>query len=1705
MIGFGGNTRRRRSQKSVHGWRPAVECLESRRLLTEAGIVVEVTDGTLFIRDEAGDNNDISVRVFGDRVQITDPAANLTARSGTQIDNHTVDVPLDLITSRRIATYGENGNDHLRVRTRGGVTLAFSFSGGDGEDSWQVDGTNHPEHIEVVREDTPGASVSVLEQIAVDWPLDGIGNLAISDDHQLIFVSGSHSRDSRVAVFDFEGQHVTTLEDIPGAYGLYVENDLLYVAATEANQIFEFSLPSFELRNQFSTGPYIKPTLLTKVDGDVFVSVESTPFQIRMLLRIDTQGGQRTLTDIRADGYLRNSIHDPNTFYSFDFDEIKKVNVTEFSATVVETVRKRAVGPVLDDIAVEWWSAHSPVDSGYHARGNGGRTRSSALELFAADDNRLLGSIDLQGTSQQIHGIEFDRDASHLVVVTPNDRKLRIIRLSEHATAVQGQTSLGVAPDVESVLIRTAGGDDSVNSSRLADMPVSLSIETGAGDDSVSSTRDEFSISGGTGIDTVSGGGQHENLTEVELRFPGRRMIETSPSTVQHYVVPPPSIQPQVLIFDGTLVVRAHHNNPIDVNIWHDEGSGEVVVDSASVDSLGALDSYRFSKSSVDSISVQLSDSADRLNIRGLELPVYADGRGGNDTLVGSMGDDCLLGGDGNDLLLGGGGRDTLQGQSGNDRVKGQGGVDWLDGGEGIDTLDGGAGDSFLADQIDGEVRLTIDGYETERGDRAFTGGRFQRTTLTGGAGDDTLNGSGYSTANLILNGLEGNDVLVGGSQGDFLDGGDGNDTLLGGAAGDRLVGGNGNDRLRGQGSFDTLGGGQGDDYLDGGPGGTVLREEVDGNISVTGSAGEAAITGIGNDRLIGDYRAAILVGGDSPNRLDVSGFDRRTTLISGAGNDELVTGPAGSLVIPGAGDDRIISGSKRDRLTEVDSHDEFQYSRAVRLNLSNGLTRNRLRGLRQIDLRGGGRSRIDVSISDVAAISSSDSLIIRRDAGDRIILLGDMPAGEFRSMFGSPFRQYRSGDIELWIESPDDITSPAVTIEELVPGQSLLKVEAGPEFAWEIHVSIDSSRDQAVLQSRPLVEGEVFNFDTQRVPLGDIQQLEVTLTDQNDILSYPLWNFSSLIHTGAGNDTITSGTADDTILGEGGFDRIDAGAGYDQVSLVTDLPGRVQLDETGIVAKLPRSPTETVMPLTGVEAVELENVQTNSDLVASQFAGSVTLIGTVGNDTLTGAQGDDLIIGRGGNDTVYASSGNDTIQNAGTLHLIAETHTVGSQNLTLTDAGLTGTGTSTLVGTDVHVVLRGDEYDNVLDAIGWTGGSVELYGEDGNDTLLGSSGDDTLMGEDGDDSLVGFNGQDSLWGSRGADTLTGGAGDDIIRGDNSDTLLEEGDFDFRVTRTELIGNGRDILGGVAQFRQVTLILGDGNNSVDASEFGSPLYVDGKGGDDTLTGAYAHSTLFGGAGNDSLTGDRSDDELYGGQGDDTLHGNGGDDQLEGAEGNDLVGGQDGDDLIAGESGNDTLDAGAGDDSVSGGPGDDLLTGEGRNIWLEVVEESPDLVYSASGISGMGSDTVDNTFIGLMLIGDDRDNVLDGSLWPFPLVMFGGGGNDILTAGNQPSFQFGDAGNDTLNGSSDRDTLRGGAGNDFLRGKEGADSIAGDEGIDLILGGSDLDTLLGGEGADVIQDEADSQFDRDPLDTILPPGTAIDAAVLELFDLSPSDL
>lgn len=97
--------------------------------------------------------------------------------------------------------------------------------------------------------------------------------------------------------------------------------------------------------------------------------------------------------------------------------------------------------------------------------------------------------------------------------------------------------------------------------------------------------------------------------------------------------------------------------------------------------------------------------------------------------------------------------------------------------------------------------------------------------TIVGTTGNDVINGTNGNDVivglggNDTINGGNGNDIICGDGGNDILNGGNGMDTLFGGFGNDTLNGNNGNDSLDGGGNNDTLAGNNGDDTLTGGTG----------------------------------------------------------------------------------------------------------------------------------------------------------------------------------------------------------------------------------------------------------------------------------------------------------------------------------------------------------------------------------------------------------------------------------------------------------------------------------------------------------------------------------------------------------------------------------------------------------------------------------------------------------------------------------------------------------------------------------------------------------------------------------------------------------------------------------------------------------------------------------------------------------------------
>ncbi|WLF84388.1 calcium-binding protein [Moraxella sp. ZY210820] len=106
-------------------------------------------------------------------------------------------------------------------------------------------------------------------------------------------------------------------------------------------------------------------------------------------------------------------------------------------------------------------------------------------------------------------------------------------------------------------------------------------------------------------------------------------------------------------------------------------------------------------------------------------------------------------------------------------------------------------------------------------------------------------------------------------------------------------------------------------------------------------------------------------------------------------------------------------------------------------------------------------------------------------------------------------------------------------------------------------------------------------------------------------------------------------------------------------------------------------------------------------------------------------------------------------------------------------------------------------------------------------------------------------------------------------------------------------------------------------------------------------------------------------------------------------------------------------------------------------------------------------------------GEDSDTITAEDIGDKHNFLFGGKGDDRISAGEGRDYLEGNSGNDVLEGGDGDDTLWGGTGNDRLYG----DSITPDgilgfgesQGNDVLVGGQGNDTFYGGKGSDKLID------------------------------------
>ncbi len=353
-----------------------------------------------------------------------------------------------------------------------------------------------------------------------------------------------------------------------------------------------------------------------------------------------------------------------------------------------------------------------------------------------------------------------------------------------------------------------------------------------------------------------------------------------------------------------------------------------------------------------------LTGSASSDWIEGDAGPDSLSGQVGDDVLRGGRGDDVLSGGAGNDLyvMARGDGRDTLQELEGlQDELR------WLDAASteiamerfNADLVIGiGGGDAVRILQYFSNPASRVERFRFSDGVLWGDGELRERVVVAGAtAGPDQL--GGFSDMANRIEGLEGDDTLLGGPLADHLHGGPGHDWLGGDLGNDTLIAGGGHD---------TLVGGVGNDLYRISRGGwrtTIYDDEASSNepnadvveFSDLRSTEVAFVERSGNDlllRFVSSDQVRVQSYFHSPSqRIESFRFSdavvwgdamlRSRVVVAGAtaGADQLggyadmvnrIDGLAGNDTLDGAGlDDRLLGGAGNDVLQGYGGNDELQ------------------------------------------------------------------------------------------------------------------------------------------------------------------------------------------------------------------------------------------------------------------------------------------------------------------------------------------------------------------------------------------------------------------------------------------------------------------------------------------------------------------------------------------------------------------------------------------------------------------------------------------------------------------------------------------------------------------------------------------------------------------------------------------------------------
>ncbi len=507
------------------------------------------------------------------------------------------------------------------------------------------------------------------------------------------------------------------------------------------------------------------------------------------------------------------------------------------------------------------------------------------------------------------------------------------------------------------------------------------------------------------------------------------------------------------------------------------------------------------------------------------------------------------------------------------------------------------------------------------------------------------------------------------------------------------------------------------------------------------------------------------LTGGESRNQINLEDFTGNVN-ISGKGDDDTLIGGRGNDILSGGtGSDILDGGDGIDTVRETaDSDFAIDNGKLYIIdNTTNSRNIDVLVNIEKISLTGG------ESNNRISAYQSYFSANLAGKGGNDTLTGG----------YGNDILSGGEGDDTLDGGEGVDTVRETVDADFRVIGNRL--------ESYDSNTKINLGRDE----------------------LRNIEKISLTGGESNNYLEARDFDGNVNLSGKDGDDTLIGGRGNDTLSGGDGDDTIDGGEGIDTLRETADVDFRLK-NANLYTYEVNSSSILDNDQLKNIERVFLTGGESDNKIDAQNFNGNVNLSGKGGRDSLTGSSGNDTLSGGEGSDTIDGGEGIDTLR---------ETSDV--------DFKLSGTShlysykvnTTTILDKDLlkdieRIFLAGGESNNKIDA-SQSEISVNLAGEDGDDSLIGGFANDTLSGGEGND------------------TLDGGSGVDYLRETvNANFLLTDSNlriFDSE-TQREL---GKDVIRNI---ERASLTGGNYRNIISASGFTGTTYLYGREGDDSLIG-----------------------------------------------------------------------------------------------------------------------------------------------------------------------------------------------------------------------------------------------------------------------------